>query len=351
MDINKRRLDFNKLVEGYIRSQKWQKLVKILSESRRKTMKKIKIGSIDDTQRNMESTEQNNLPRSISSISEHSFDLINVSQLSIDDSSEEELEAPVVMLNLAILFDAPLGVIQSFLQYHPPITTEKDVQGLTPLHVICATRGTSFSIIQALVRHDLGRSACIQDSTGRTPMHQLMNYICYPKPNNLDFLQKHGRLNLRDTNSRCSEVREEESSSDCNDREASLTQEDFRSFTHSLNLLARFAITALFQVDSEGDTPIDVLHNCKYRYAGKSKCPKWERADITNILIRDILVQYYRQQKSKAESAMDVSKCDDITEVASVFSNSTKSTVSTSFSKLEVKSLGYDGMDLSTTQY
>lgn len=350
MDINKRRMDFNMLVEGYIRAQKWQKLVKILSESRRKT-KNIRVGSIDNAQSNTESTEQTRLPRSMSTISEKSIDMINVSKLSIDDSSEGELEAPVVMMNLAILFDAPLEVIQSFLQYHPPITTERDVQGMTPLHVICATKGMSFSIIQALVRHDLGRSACMQDSTGRTPMHQLMHYICYPKPNNLDFFQKHGRLNLRDSDSRCNEAREEGSSSDCNDREASLTQEDFRAFTHSLNLLARFAITALFQVDSQGDTPIDVLHNCKYRYAGKSQCPKWERADITNILIRDILVQYYRQLKSKAESAIDVSKCDDVPEVASVVSNSTKSTISTSFSKLEVKSLGYDAMDLSTTQY
>lgn len=205
------------------------------------------------------------------------------------------------LLNLAILNDAPGSFVQVFLDVFPGITSRRDRKGMTALHIACASRATDPDLIGALIRHDLGGMAIAQDLEGKTPMHHLLFYVCYPKrKESLNWGQYgycHGETYSIVNESKSSVKAEFEGSS------LSISQEEFNAIVTCINLLCRYGITSLFVRDLADHTPIDVLHECKASLAeGVKKGPKWERADIINIVVRQRLIKFYRQQRRIAES-------------------------------------------------
>lgn len=205
------------------------------------------------------------------------------------------------LLNLAILNDAPGTFVQVFLDVFPGITARRDRKGMTALHIACASRATNPDLIGALIRHDLGGMAIAQDSEGKTPMHHLLFYVCYPKRKESLQWGKYGychgeSYSIVDESNNSVRAEYEGSS-------LSISQEEFNAIVTCINLLCKYGINSLFVRANDDLTPIDVLHECKASLAeGVKKGPKWERADIINIVVRQRLIKFYRQQRRIAES-------------------------------------------------
>jgi ankyrin repeat protein len=172
---------------------------------------------------------------------------------------------------------------------------------MTALHIACASRATDPDLIGALIRHDLGGMAIAQDYEGKTPLHHLLFYVCYPKRKESLHWGRygycHGDSYSIANESRNSVKAEFEGSS------LSISQEEFNAIVTCINLLCKYGVNSLFVRDNADNTPIDVLHECKASLAeGVKKGPKWERADIINIIVRQRLIKFYRQQRRIAES-------------------------------------------------
>lgn len=268
----------NKL-EKLIRQKKWSDLSKALEKRRRPAGERP---DIDPCRKS-----------SIVSASSHS-------------SSITDLNASMPLLHLSILFAAPLDIIQKFLEIQPDLSRRVDAQGMAPIHVACATRGCNSDLIQVLATHDDGTAAVRQDYNGRTALHYLMFYVCYPKPKDLENWRMEGS---RDSTYSDSMSQYSNTSMDYGqyqiDGKVNFSQQDLQNFTNSVMILSRVSFSAYYSRDVAGRTPVDVLHECKCKNDYIDPGPKYERADIVNNYVRQILINNYLVEKKKAEDARD----------------------------------------------
>ena len=125
----------------------------------------------------------------------------------------------------------------------------------------------------------------------------------------------------------------------------SMAPDEFQDQLQAIQELISIAPEILMCADIYGDTPIDILQDCK---ADHPKGPKWERADIVCEVLRAVSLQVYREQKSKYEecgnASGDQSGGSAPDAVGSSISSSEKSS---NFSLLEIDSASCSQMDLS----
>ena len=275
-------------LEKLIKSQKWDALIKLLSTKKGRDIFQHKRPRIEHSASNDASK------RSLTS--KTSF-LSGVSTVELG------------LLNLCILNDCPLEIVQMLISIDGSLSWQQDRNGMTPLAVCCASRGSDKDIIQYLVRHDMGKSAAIQDHNGKTALHHLTNYICYPNPTNLSTWQTQGYTCSFDNKYMSMQSNgslEVYSGTDASQK-LSMTQAEFSNFAVCMNIICKMAAKSMFLRDRYGNTPIDILHECKARCEeDQFQSPKWERADIANIMFRQKLIAYNRAHRKHCEAMVQL---------------------------------------------
>lgn len=319
-------------LEKHIQQEKWTKAYQILNSKAFHQDLQSKIKKAEKRSRSNQSS------RSLSMQSTNS------------DTIESVTASFIGLFNLAILHNAPLDFLSLFTELFPDITRKKDQHGMTPLHLACATKATSLDLIQLLLRADLGKSVSVQDSSGRTPLHYFLFYICYPKHAKLSALTKDKSFDPNDF-----QFSKQSDTSLIEDPGGNLavSQEEFQKFIKCLNLLCRISMQPFFTYDRNGHAPIDILHECKNTEEYSKRGPKWERADIVNILVREKLVKHYRRLKKQEEAAgWDVSRMKNIsdkseTDDTTSLTDDGSASFLTGLSKMEINSLQVDDMEMS----
>lgn len=204
----------------------------------------------------------------------------------------------VSILSLAIVHDAPFSIIEVILELNPNLASNTDLHGMTPLHITCACRGSSLEIIQLLLQIDNGASANIVDKSKRTPLHHLITYICYPRPEELEKVMNDEGFSI----SSRSFSEPQESGNEGKHSIVSMNQNEFSNASFAMADLFQAAPLAMYVRDSLGNTPIDILHECKVREPkSRRPTPKWERADITTKMLREEIIDFYREIKKNYE--------------------------------------------------
>lgn len=323
-------------LEKYIHQEKWTKACQLLNSKAFHQDLQSKIKKAEKRYRSNQSSRS----LSLQSVNSETIESVTISFIGL--------------FNLAILYDAPLDFLSLFTEQFPDITRTKDRHGMTPLHLACATKATSLDLIQLLLRADLGKSVAVQDSSGRTPLHYFLFYICYPRHANekLKTDKSFGPSEFQFSKQSDTSLNEDPGG------KLAVSQEEFQKFIKGLNVFCRISMEPFFIRDMNGHTPIDILHECKNTDESTKRGPKWERADIVNVLVREKLVKHYRRLKKQAESAgwdtslsnmkraiSDKSETDDTTSLTDDGSAS----FLTGLSKMEINSLGVEDMEMSLT--
>jgi hypothetical protein len=277
-------------LEKLIKSQKWDALTKLLCTKKGRDIFQHKRPRIEHSASNDASK------RSLTRKNSYS---------SVVSTVELEVDYTCFLLNLCILNDCPLAIVQMLISIDGSLSWQQDRNGMTPLAVCCASRGSDKDIIQYLVRHDMGKSATIQDHNGKTALHHLMTYICYPIPTNLSTWQTQGHTCSFDNKYMSMESNgslEVDSGTDTSQK-LSMTQAEFSDFAVGMNIVCKMAAKSMFLRDRYGNTPIDIVHECKARCEeDQFQSPKWERADIANIMLRQKLIAYHRAHRKHCEA-------------------------------------------------
>lgn len=320
-------------LEKYIQQEKWTKAYQILNSKAFHQDLQSKIKKAEKRFRSNQSSRS----------------------LSIQSANSETIESVtssfVGLFNLAILHNAPLDFLSLFTELFPDITRTKNQHGRTPLHLACAMKATSLDLIQLLLRADLGKSVSVQDSFGRTPLHYFLFYICYPKHAKQTMDKSFDPNEFQFSNQSDTSLNEDPGG------DLAVSQEEFQKFIKGLNVLCRISMQPFFTYDRNGHTPIDILHECKNIEDNSKRGPKWERADIVNVLVREKLVKHYRRLKKQAEGAgwdvstnniikKNISDKSETDETTSLTDDGSASFL-TGLSKMEIKSLELDDMEMS----
>lgn len=245
----------------------------------------------------------------------------------------QSTQSAVSILSLAIVHDAPIEIIEVILELNPEIASHTDSHGMTPLHITCACRGSSLEIIQLLLQIDNGASANIMDKSKRTPLHHLMTYICYPRPEELEMLMNDEFYSIS------SRSFSEAHTSEHDDKNSvvSMNQTEFSNASFAMADLFQAAPSTMYIRDCHGNTPIDILHECKSREPkSRRPTPKWERADITTKMFREEMIAFYREKKKSYEKQGFLTAKDKLNQVDNVKSQD----ASTSSSTVQASSLG-----------
>ncbi|GFH44295.1 predicted protein [Chaetoceros tenuissimus] len=247
----------------------------------------------------------------------------------------------LTLLNLCILNKCPMATLKAFLEVDPTLSYQVDANGMTPLHILCATRGSETDLVKYMLEHDDARAAKMQDDSGRTPLHHLMFYTCYPKRKDLTQWQQDGStssLHSYDMSVE-SEVFIEvihylPGGIHDNLPQRSTNEDEFECMIETTRELCRVASWALFAQDEMKNTPIDVLYDCIMRSSDHKINSKRDRAEILRKILQDELKQHYLREKQYLEKHY----CK-IRFVESSDEDSTPATASTEVSDFSV---GYD---------
>ncbi len=282
--------------EKLIREEKWSELFAKLKRNSKKNSffkEQKKLKTIDTSMENAN-------PKDVSSGSSSSIS-------DYDDGSITPL------LNLAILYKAPIEIIQLFLDIQPDLCLRVDKRGMAPIHVACAISGCECDLIELLTNHPEGiHATSIQDKDGRTPMHHLMFHVCYKIPHDLDTWKEEGcrsdsvAENEMSVYSNTSmEIKHYLPGGKMKELPMSYTQQELQDVSNSVLIIMQASFSSFFMEDNLGFLPVDILHECKARCNPEElgrPPPKWERTNIVNRLVRKIMVDYYKQQKAIAEN-------------------------------------------------
>lgn len=317
-------------IERLIRGQEWQNLLSLLSSKKLKERK------------------ENN-----SRVSNHRSS--NLKQSSNNSESSSIVCDGPQLLNLAILFDAPLEIIKSMISCRPSLLNEVDHMGMGPVHIACAARGHASDIIETLLTTGNGSSLIlVRDKFGRSPLHLLMYFVCYPQPRDKTKWQQDGA---------CTTIKDGFGSGYIHSdvevspympgkrQKMSIGADDFQDLTRTVEIICKYGSHALFWRDQLGLTPVDILHEIKAVHVPSQRAPKWERADIVNVLIRSRLVKIYKKRKKRLEEKKIQSE-ESLPSIERTSCTTENSSLLSGLSKLEVDSanLSYIGMNLSVTQ-
>ena len=282
------------------------------------------------------------------------------------------------ILSLALLLKAPVEIIESILQIEPQLSLLANSHGLLPLHIACAC-GLEYVIVRMLLKHDHGRTAYKVDKYRRTPIHHLAHYVCRPQDiekglvfgeyvfDDLTpaFLELDGDLS-RTTSSGSGAPKSfwnklkstKESASTEQDTEEqrtmSITQDQFADQLKNFQQLAYVGPLALFCRDETKRSPTDILHDCKADFEPEDQPPRWERADIACVVIREELTRYHIRERKKEEELgqQRFGIIEKPTDCPTMEGSSVSGSVSLAgLSHLEVESISLGQMDLSVTSY
>eukprot|EP01083_Nonionella_stella_P075647 205698_1 len=215
-------------------------------------------------------------------------------------------------LAVAVVQQPPLEIIEMLIAIDPSQPLHMDCYGMIPLHGACRN-GASAEIVKALLQCNNGAGARAADLRSRTPLHYCMEYICNP-------LYQVQTTNDGDGNGRGDRYRDHRYHREELDLESSVTSlstfqqtefsesgtilsmspEEFEDQLAVVKDLVSIAPKAVLCPDSNGNTPIDILQDCK---ASRTRGPKWERADIMCEYLRKNSVEVYKKEKAKHEMA------------------------------------------------
>jgi hypothetical protein len=260
----------------------------------------------------------------------------------------------VCALSIALVNTPPVDVVKSLLEIEPTFSLKVDRCGMIPLHMACRC-GASYAVIKTLLEHDKGASAHVVDLQKKSPLHYSANYICDP----LELERSVCSNKISSVGSGSTWLERTHRASSCKNSGKhsgklsaisdstvmSMAPDEFQDQLQAIQELISIAPEILMCADIYGDTPIDILQDCK---ADHPKGPKWERADIVCEVLRAVSLQVYREQKSKYEecgnASGDQSGGSAPDAVGSSISSSEKSS---NFSLLEIDSASCSQMDLS----
>lgn len=257
----------------------------------------------------------------------------------------------VCALSIALVNTPPVDIVKSLLEIEPTFSLKVDRCGMIPLHMACRC-GASYAVIKTLLEHDKGASAQVVDLQKKSPLHYSAKYICEPLEveksvgsNNIPSSFGSGSTWLERTHRASKNSEKSGKLSGISDSTVmSMAPDEFQDQLQAIQELISIAPENVMCADIYGDTPIDILQDCK---ADHPKGPKWERADIVCEVLRAVSLQVYREQKSKFEKHGNA--CGDISDggVPNAVGSSNSSSASSNFSLLEVDSASCSQMDLS----
>lgn len=317
-------------IEKSIRGQEWQNLLSLLSSKKFKERKENNSRVSNHRSSNLKPSSNNS------------------------ESSSIVCDGPQ-LLNLAILFDAPLEIIKSMISCRPSLLNEVDHMGMGPVHIACAARGHAYDIIETLLTTGNGSSLIlVRDKFGRSPLHLLMYFACYPQPRDKTKWQQDGA---------CTTIKDGFGSGYIHSdvevspympgkrQKMSISADDFQDLTRTVEIVCKYGSHALFWRDQLGLTPVDIVHEIKAVHVPSQRAPKWERADIVNVLIRSRLVKIYKKRKKRLEERK-IQTEESLPSIERTSCTTDNSSLLSGLSKLEIDSakLSYIGMNLSVTQ-
>lgn len=317
-------------IEKSIRGQEWQNLLSLLSSKKFKERKENNSRVSNHRSSNLKPSSNNS------------------------ESSSIVCDGPQ-LLNLAILFDAPLEIIKSMISCRPSLLNEVDHMGMGPVHIACAARGHAYDIIETLLTTGNGSSLIlVRDKFGRSPLHLLMYFVCYPQPRDKTKWQQDGA---------CTTIKDGFGSGYIHSdvevspympgkrQKMSISADDFQDLTRTVEIVCKYGSHALFWRDQLGLTPVDIVHEIKAVHVPSQRAPKWERADIVNVLIRSRLVKIYKKRKKRLEERK-IQTEESLPSIERTSCTTDNSSLLSGLSKLEIDSakLSYIGMNLSVTQ-
>lgn len=270
-------------------------------------------------------------------------------------------------LTIALINKPPVQIIKALLEVEPNLSSRIDRNGMTSLHIACLF-GSSSEVIQLLIEHDDGRTASALDFSRKVPLHYSAEYICHPVDNFqslvLDmYASTTTASSKKNSNSRVSiptPIRQSRSSvgslstksvrikrqgsTGSSGTVISMGQDHFKDQVNVIQQLLSVAPNTVHCADIHGNTPLDILHDCKAEYAHG---PKWERADIVSELFREISIALYRHQKEIWEREGNACMDDVLSDKSCTYTVDGSSAGLSSLSALEIGQLSLTHMDLS----
>lgn len=248
----------------------------------------------------------------------------------------------VSALFVALSSRPPVDIVKRLLEIEPSLSLKVDEFGMVPLHMACRC-GASYEVINTLLAHDNGASLHFLDAHRKSPLHYSIAYVC--EPLDLDeslFSYAHSSQGSTSSVSRLPPSRRARSGvSDAT--ELSMPPDEFKDQLQVIHKLISIAPQLVMCPDRNGDTPIDILQDCKVDHV---KGPKWERADIVCEVLREVSIQYYRERKRMWED-IGVAKTD-YSSIPVVDAVTNESSLSSLYSGLDIESASHSRMDISS---
>mmetsp|Transcript_20704 Transcript_20704/g.30569 ORF Transcript_20704/g.30569 Transcript_20704/m.30569 type:complete len:329 (-) Transcript_20704:121-1107(-) len=267
-------------------------------------------------------------------------------------AGDSDNDSDTSLLTLCLLQKPPVELVNAILEIDPCLSIKADKNGMTPLHIACGC-GSYSEVIQCLLQYTKGVGATMKDKWHRTPLHHLLEYICYP--------EYKGRLQESygvepSTSEELSQQLESQQSQQPAVRKdsmtTSMTQDELQDLTNALYDIIYWAPEVIYALDVDGNYPIDLVHDCRAAQTG-GLTPKHERATIACTILREESIRIYRCAKAKVELNRQrlfpckIGSQEDDSIPTMEGSSVTSASVSTGMSKMEVCSVSIDRMNLS----
>mmetsp|Transcript_4946 Transcript_4946/g.7273 ORF Transcript_4946/g.7273 Transcript_4946/m.7273 type:complete len:271 (+) Transcript_4946:113-925(+) len=217
----------------------------------------------------------------------------------------------ITALSLALSLGAPLSIIEALIRCHPIHTLQMNRNSMLPLHTACMN-GASLETVRMLLDQDMGVCAQALDAQKKSPLHYAVEYTCEPCERDIFGVIPATNLSKVHRSSEGSFM--------------TMSEDMFINQIQVIKILTRAYPEMVNFTDADGNTPMDILHDCK---ADAGDGSKWERADICCEQLRKIAVQDYKEKKFMCEM-----KRLRIHSNSSNCSNTTKSTEYSSSSEM-----------------
>lgn len=248
----------------------------------------------------------------------------------------------VSALFVALSNRPPVDIIKRLLEIEPSLSLKVDEFGMVPLHMACRC-GASFEVINTLLEHDNGASLHFLDVHRKSPLHYSIAYVCHPLELD-ESLCSYAQSSQGSTSSFSRLQPSRRTRSGLSDAtELSMLPEEFKDQLQVIHKLISIAPQLVICSDRNGDTPIDILQDCK---ADHLKGPKWERADIVCEVLREVSIQFYKERKRIWENiGVPTTEYSTIPVIDSV---TNESSLSSLYSGLDIDSVSFSRMDISS---
>jgi hypothetical protein len=273
------------------------------------------------------------------------------------NGSTSDGDSDTSLLTLCLLQKPPVEMIQAILEIDPLQSYKADKNGMTPLHIACGC-GACSDVIQCLLQYTKGAGATVKDKWHRTPLHHLLEYICYPEYK-IGLQETYG---VKTSSMSCEELSSKQELDSQLQKQSlpvkrpetqklSMVQDDLQDLTNAIYDIIHWAPEVIYSHDVDGNYPIDVVHDCRAAHSGVVT-PKYERATIACSILREESIRTYRIAKAKEEQIRQTllwkTRTKGDASIPTMEASSvTSASVSTGLSKMEVCSLSIDRMDLS----